>query len=69
VNSNFQEIYFVIGFRFCCELHVWLERVKVILYIFAVCVARVVNYQNVVHISKVRSDVVFTEKLRKVCVF
>ena len=39
MNSDVQEVYLVIGFRFCCELHVRVERVKVLLYIIDVCVA------------------------------
>jgi hypothetical protein len=68
-NSNVQEIYLLIGFRFCCELHVWVERVKVVLYVFDVSVVGVINYQNDVNIAKVCSDVVFAEELCKVCVF
>ena len=37
--------------------------------LFDVCVAGVIHYQNVIHISKVCSDVVFIEKLPKVCIF
>ena len=44
------------------------ERVKVILYIFYICVAGVVNCQNVIHISDVRCDV-FVGNLCEVCVF
>ena len=39
MNTNVQEIYLVIGLRFCCELHVMVERVKVFLYVYDVCVA------------------------------
>ena len=49
MDSDNQEIYLVIGFRFCCELHVRVERVKVLLYVFDVCVAVNINYQNVIH--------------------
>ena len=38
------EIYLVIGFRFCCELHVRVERVKALLYVIDVCVVGVINY-------------------------
>ena len=69
MNSDFQEIYLFIGFRFCCELHVRVERVKVLLYVFDACVVGVVNYQNVIHISKICSDVVFIEKLCDVRIF
>ena len=27
-NSNDQKIYLVVGFQFCCELHVWVERIN-----------------------------------------
>jgi len=30
-NSNVQKIYLFVGFRFCCELHVKVERIKVVL--------------------------------------
>ena len=39
MNSDVQEIYLVIGFRFCCELHVRLELVKVLLCVL-MCVSR-----------------------------
>ena len=69
VDGYVQEVYLVIGFRFCCELHVRVERVKVLLYVFDVCVAGIINYQNVINVSKICSDVVFIAKVRKVCIF
>jgi len=69
VDNDVQEVYLVTGFRFCCELHVRLERVKVHLYVVDVCVAGIINYQNVIHVSKICSDDVFIANVRKVCIF
>ena len=66
MNSDVQEVYLVIGFRFCCELHVGVEHVKVLLCVIDVCVAGVINYQNVIHILEICSDIVFIEKLHEV---
>jgi len=68
-NNNVQKIYFVVGFRFCCELHDWVEHIKVMLYVFYVSVAGIINHQDVVHTAKICSDVVFGKELREECVF
>ena len=41
-----------------------MERVEVFLYVIDVCVAGIINYQDVIHISKICSDVVFVAKVR-----
>ena len=41
-----------------------MERVEVLLYVIDVCVAGIINYQHVVYISKICSDVVFVAKVR-----
>jgi len=61
-----KKIYLVVGFRFCCELHVWVERIKVILYVFYVGVAGIINYQDIINIAKICSDV-FAKELCEVC--
>ena len=62
-------MYLVVGFRFCCELHIWLERIKVVWYVFDVSMAGIINYQNVINTAKIFSDVVFAKVLREMCVF
>ena len=46
-----------------------MERVEVLLYVIDVCVAGIINYHDVVHISKICSDVVFVAKVHKVRIF
>ena len=53
VDSNVQVMYFVIGFCFCSEFYVGVDGVEVVLYVVDVCVSGVINYQNVINLSKV----------------
>jgi hypothetical protein len=69
VNSDVQKIYLVVRFWFCCKLHVWVEHTEVILYVFNVSVVGIINYQNVIDIAKICSDLVFAKELHEVGVF
>ena len=68
-NSDVQKIYLFVRFWFCCKLHVWLEHIEVILYLFNVGAAGIINYQSVNDIAKICSDLVFAKKLHEVGVF
>ena len=46
-----------------------MEHIKVVLYVFDVSVAGIINYQNITHVAKICSYVVFAKELREVCVF
>jgi hypothetical protein len=68
MDGDVQKFYLVIGFWFCRELHVSVECIKVILYVYDVSAAGVKDYQNVIYISEVCRNV-FIEEWFKVCVF
>ena len=53
VDSNIQEIQLIVGFCFCCELHVWVECVEIILYVVNVCAVVVIDYQNIFDVAEV----------------
>ena len=59
VDSNIQEIQLVVGFCFCCELHVWVVCVEVLLYVVNVRIVGVVDYQNIIDVLEVADDFVF----------
>jgi hypothetical protein len=53
VVSNVKVIYAVVGFCFCGEFHVGVDRIKILLYVVNVYVVGVINYQDVVDIAKI----------------
>ena len=67
-NSNVQKIYLVVRFWSAVNFMFGWSVLKSS-YVFEVSVAGIINYQSVINIAKVCSDVVFAKELHEVCVF
>ena len=59
VDSYVEVICAVVGLCFSSEFHVEVDCIEVHVYAINVCVVGVVDYQDVVHVAKISSDLVF----------
>ena len=64
MDCNVKVIYLVIGFCFCCKLHVGVDSVEIILYATDVCVSGIINCRNVINVVKITCNLMF---VREVC--
>ena len=53
MDSNVQVIYAVVGFCFCSEFYVEVDRNEVFAYAINVCVVGVVDYQDAIDVAKI----------------
>ena len=53
MDSNVQVIYAVVGFCFCSEFYVGVDRVEVFVYAINICVVGVVDYQDIIDVAKI----------------
>ena len=63
MDGNMQVIYFVVGFCFCSEFYVGVDSVEVVLYVVDVSVSGVIDYQDVINVSKITHNFMFVEEV------